>query len=406
MRSWPGAAAFPIGADVSLDQLDRRSASGAGGAARAEPVSWMPALDCWLVTSHDARAAGDPRCGELHRRRPALLDRSRGRAEHAQPRRRRARAPPGAVRAAVQAAGRPRPVRPTRWPPRRNGCRRARAGGQRRSCGVRSRARSPRTRWYARARAGAAARWQRCWRGTTRSSAPSPRSRQASRVPDTGRRGVRGAARPAARGDPLGRSRASLLGGGRRRHRAERRRDRVQRRGAAVRRDRDDRGDDRQRGRSTCSSARSELARSPRRLDAARRGDRGVAAARACRRGGRPLRDRRRGARRRRDRATGTSCALDRRAPTATPRCSQTPTASTCDRPQRRPASGVRPRAARVRRHAPGAAGGAGPRCDRCCDGLPGLRLDPERPAEHPRAGVPQAARASRDLGDRVPDDG
>jgi cytochrome P450 len=43
---------FPIGADVNLDQLDRDPHPVLAALREAEPVSWIPALDCWLVTSH------------------------------------------------------------------------------------------------------------------------------------------------------------------------------------------------------------------------------------------------------------------------------------------------------------------------------------------------------------------
>ena len=43
---------FPIGADISLDQLDRDPHPVLAALRESEPVSWIPALDCWLVTSH------------------------------------------------------------------------------------------------------------------------------------------------------------------------------------------------------------------------------------------------------------------------------------------------------------------------------------------------------------------
>ena len=43
---------FPIGADVSLDQLDRDPHPVLAALRQSEPVSWIPELDCWLVTSH------------------------------------------------------------------------------------------------------------------------------------------------------------------------------------------------------------------------------------------------------------------------------------------------------------------------------------------------------------------
>ncbi|MGZ4247422.1 MAG: cytochrome P450 [Solirubrobacteraceae bacterium] len=44
---------FPIGADVSLDQLDRDPHPVLAALRESEPVSWIPALDCWLITSHE-----------------------------------------------------------------------------------------------------------------------------------------------------------------------------------------------------------------------------------------------------------------------------------------------------------------------------------------------------------------
>ena len=43
---------FPIGADVSFDQLDRDPHPVLAALRQSGPVSWIPALDCWLVTSH------------------------------------------------------------------------------------------------------------------------------------------------------------------------------------------------------------------------------------------------------------------------------------------------------------------------------------------------------------------
>jgi cytochrome P450 len=43
---------FPIGADISLDQLDRDPHPVLAALRESEPMSWIPALDCWLVTSY------------------------------------------------------------------------------------------------------------------------------------------------------------------------------------------------------------------------------------------------------------------------------------------------------------------------------------------------------------------
>jgi cytochrome P450 len=44
---------FPIGAEVSRDQLERDPHPVLAALRESEPVSWIPALDCWLVTSHE-----------------------------------------------------------------------------------------------------------------------------------------------------------------------------------------------------------------------------------------------------------------------------------------------------------------------------------------------------------------
>jgi cytochrome P450 len=43
---------FPIGAGVDLHGLERDPHPVLAALREAEPVSWIPALDCWLVTSH------------------------------------------------------------------------------------------------------------------------------------------------------------------------------------------------------------------------------------------------------------------------------------------------------------------------------------------------------------------
>ena len=94
-------AALPLGAAVTLSELDQDPHPVLARLRAAEPVSWLPSLEGWLVTRHDLVAGGDARRADVHRRRPAVLHRPGGRAEHAQPRRRRARSPPRAVRGAV-----------------------------------------------------------------------------------------------------------------------------------------------------------------------------------------------------------------------------------------------------------------------------------------------------------------
>ena len=47
------AGAFPIGASVTLEQLDQDPHPILARLREDEPVSWLPALDGWLVTRHD-----------------------------------------------------------------------------------------------------------------------------------------------------------------------------------------------------------------------------------------------------------------------------------------------------------------------------------------------------------------
>ncbi len=49
----PDRAAFPLGAAVTLEELDRDPHPALARLREAEPVSWLPALDGWLVTRHD-----------------------------------------------------------------------------------------------------------------------------------------------------------------------------------------------------------------------------------------------------------------------------------------------------------------------------------------------------------------
>jgi cytochrome P450 len=44
---------FPIGASVSLDQLERDPHPVLAQLRESEPVSWIAAMDCWLVSSHE-----------------------------------------------------------------------------------------------------------------------------------------------------------------------------------------------------------------------------------------------------------------------------------------------------------------------------------------------------------------
>jgi cytochrome P450 len=51
------ADAFPIGATVTLDQLEHDPHPILASLRKDEPVSWLPALDGWLVTRHDLAVA-------------------------------------------------------------------------------------------------------------------------------------------------------------------------------------------------------------------------------------------------------------------------------------------------------------------------------------------------------------
>ena len=327
------------------------------------------------------RAARHARRGDVHRRRSALLDRAGRRPEHAHARRRGARAPPRAVRA------------------RRFGCRRSRALHRRR----RGRGRPADRRARARRRGRAAARARRpagrggrgararlreptptpCSGGTTRSSRRSPRSRPAARS----RRPARGVRRAAARHRRRSiASRASLLA----RRRAgglERGRGRVQRRRAAVRRDRDDRGDDRQRGPRTCSTHPGQLARSPPTAPAADAIEESLRLEPAAAVVDRYATARRR-ARRRRDRARRPGEGLDRR---------RQPRPGVFADPDRFDSAAATPAAPRVRRTARTSASGCTWPASRRTRAV-GRLLAAARAAARPgaaraaRARVPQAA--------------
>jgi cytochrome P450 len=47
------ASAFPVGASITLDDLDNDPHPHLARLREQEPVSWLPALDGWLVTRHD-----------------------------------------------------------------------------------------------------------------------------------------------------------------------------------------------------------------------------------------------------------------------------------------------------------------------------------------------------------------
>jgi hypothetical protein len=46
-------ASFPIGAAVTLDELDRDPHPVLARLREREPVSWLPSLEGWLVTRYD-----------------------------------------------------------------------------------------------------------------------------------------------------------------------------------------------------------------------------------------------------------------------------------------------------------------------------------------------------------------
>ena len=295
-ESTPAAARLPgwtRGAPRTRSVRRRPSPSSRGRPApmldrlrEREPVSWLPALDGWLVTRRDLALAVMRDAEDVHRRRPALLDGAGRRAEHAVARRRGARATSRAVLARVPPGAGARAV---------HGVRRGGASACSRRIAAAGRPISAQLSGPLSVAAMAAAL------GLDDLPADVPLSWYGAivgAVTDiTGRRrAVAGGAAFAALGRCPG-SRART-GAGRRRCSARRprsgrarpRRGRLERRGPALRRDRDDRRDDRERAlarpveRPRAGGARgSSGARRERR--------RGVAAARAGGRGRRPLRD-------------------------------------------------------------------------------------------------------------------
>ena len=53
----PDPARFPLGAALTVDTLDRDPHPALAQLRATEPVSWVPALDGWLVTRHDLAVA-------------------------------------------------------------------------------------------------------------------------------------------------------------------------------------------------------------------------------------------------------------------------------------------------------------------------------------------------------------
>ena len=204
MRSWPGATlsnSAPTSASTSSTEIRTRCSRRCASPSRS---SWMPALDGWLVTSHDARAAGDPRRATLHRRRRAVLDRAGDRTEHAQPRRRRH----DRHRAPFVPPFRPLAVRDRFGPLVAEETDRLidelEPAGRRRAAAV-VRGAAGRRDGHARARVGAR-RGARGARVVRRDRRRRHRDHRGPDGPRHRRRGVRGAARAAARGDPVRRS--------------------------------------------------------------------------------------------------------------------------------------------------------------------------------------------------------
>ena len=258
--------AFPLGAAVTLEQLDGDPHDILARLREREPVSWLPSLDGWLITRHDLALAAmrdaatftvdDPRFSTAQVIGPSML--SLDGDQHA-----RHRAP---------FVGPFRPAEVGR-PLRRAGARRGRAADRRArarpaaaSCGGDSRARCRRR--SSPARSG----WP-----ATRSRDVLTLVRRDRRVGDRdhlghgpdrgGGRRVREPARAPAAGD---RRRGPRLAAGLRGRRLgpERGADRLQRRRPAVRGHRDDRGDDRQRA---ADAARSIPPSWPRRAPTPRR---------------------------------------------------------------------------------------------------------------------------------------
>ena len=226
------AERFPLGAGVTVGDLEGDPHDLLARLRTREPVSWLPAVDGWLVTRRDLALAAMRDAATLHRRRPALHDRAGGGGEHAVARRRGARPAPRAVRRAAAARARCA----AGWRPRSRRRRRGSPTSSRRparpSCGAASRARwrplRSRTRWGSTGRATGAVL------GLVR------RDRRRRHRPQRGPAG-------GARGGAGGRG-ARRGGAPRRRSGLSDARGHVQRRRAAVRRHRDDRGHDRQRG--------------------------------------------------------------------------------------------------------------------------------------------------------------
>ena len=349
------AAAFPLGAAVTLAELDTDPHPVLARLREHEPVSWLPALDGWLVTRRDlvmdvmrdpdTFTVDDPRFstgqvvgpsmltldGAEHKRhrdpwaRPFRLDAVRERfsapvAEEAD-RLIDAIAPAGAAELRRELAGPLATAAVTH------------------ALGLQEAGTAEVLGWYDAIVASVTE--------ITAGGAPT----------EAGRRGfedLRDAIEPVlARGPETSLVAAAAGDAGGLRARGGR----LQRGGAAVRRDRDDGGHDRQRDRAPALEPRAARRRA-RRAGAARQRDRGVAAARARGCGDRPLRHARHRAGGRIDPRARARGHLDRRRQSRPLRLPRSRPLRRAPR-ERQAARRVRARAARLHRDAPRPAGGA-----------------------------------------------
>ena len=72
----PRRRRIPLGASVTVAELDADPHPVLAQLRAHEPVSWMPALERLARDAARSRAAGRARPGDVHRRRPAVLDRA------------------------------------------------------------------------------------------------------------------------------------------------------------------------------------------------------------------------------------------------------------------------------------------------------------------------------------------
>ena len=249
------AERFPLGAGVTIAGLEADPYALLARLRASEPVSWLPAIDGWLVTRRDLALAAMRDAEAFTVDDPRFTTAQVVGREHALARRRRARPPPRAVRRAGCGSARCAGGWPPRWPRRPNGWPASWRRAARASCGASfagplAAAAVTRALGLDGAATGAVLGWyDAIVAAVTDLSAGRPAGAEAARaVAELGE-----AVRPALRS-----------GGGLGGHRAERRRGHLERRGAAVRRHRDDRGDDRQRGRAPARAPRGARRRARR----------------------------------------------------------------------------------------------------------------------------------------------